>query len=249
MRVAVLEDDPTHADVVQTVVKALGHDCVSFANGKELLREMRRENFDLLILDWGVPEASGYEVVEWVRANVKYHVPVLFVTGYANESEVVAALTAGADDYMVKPVRVSELLARISALLRRSYPQAQNNMAVFGRYTFYLATHSVEVDGRVVDLKQKEFMLAYLLFVNQGRLLSRGYLQQAVWGGDVQTGSRSLDTHLSRVRTLLGLRPENGFRLVAVYSHGYRLELLSEPGPFGMPIDRPIVVTKRETIS
>ena len=227
MRIAVLEDDPIHADLVQTVVHALGHDCLTFDNGKEFLRQMRRENFDLLILDWGVPDATGYEVVEWVRANVKYPVPVLFVTGHANEREVVAALTAGADDYMIKPVRIPEMLARITALLRRSYPQVQNEIAVFGRYTFHLARHSVEIDGHLLELKQKEFLLAYHLFVNQGRLLSRGYLQQAVWGADVDPGSRSLDTHLSRVRSLLNLRPENGFRLVAAYSHGYRLEVLS----------------------
>lgn len=230
MRFAVLEDDPVQAGVVQTVAQALGHDCMVFGNGRELLRELQRESFDLLVLDWGVPDASGYEVVEWVRAHVKYPVPVLFVTAHGSEREIVAALTAGADDYMVKPVRVPELLARIAALLRRSYPQPRDNIAVFGDYTFDLARQTVDIGGHTVELKQKEFMLAYVLFANQGRLLSRGYLQQAVWGSGRSAGSRSLDTHLSRVRTQLNLRPENGFRLVAVYNHGYRLEPLAAPG-------------------
>lgn len=230
MRIAVLEDDPIYADLVQTVVRALGHDCLIFDSGKELMRQMRRDNFDLLILDWGVPDATGYEVMEWARANLRYPVPVLFVTAHGSEREVVAALTAGADDYMVKPVRIPEMLARITALLRRSYPQVQNDVAVFGRYTFHVTTNTVEVEGQLIELKQKEFMLAYHLFVNQGRLLSRSYLQQVVWGGDASASSRSLDTHLSRIRGLLNLRPENGFRLTAVYSHGYRLELLTALG-------------------
>lgn len=234
MRIAALEDDPVYADLVQTVVRALGHDCLVFESGQELMRQMRRDNFDLLILDWTVPDATGYEVMEWARAHLKYPVPVLFVTAHGSEREIVAALTAGADDYMVKPVRVPEMLARITALLRRSYPQVQNDVAVFGRYTFHVKSNVVEIDGQPIELKQKEFLLAYHLFVNLGRLVSRSYLQQVVWGTDASGSSRSLDTHLSRVRSLLQLRPDSGFRLTAIYSHGYRLEMLT--GPNGVPV-------------
>ncbi|MBN9410463.1 MAG: response regulator transcription factor [Burkholderiales bacterium] len=234
MRIAVLEDDPVYADLLQTVVRALGHECLLFESGQDLMRQMRRDNFDLLVLDWSVPDATGYEVMEWARAHLKYPVPVLFVTAHGSEREIVAALTAGADDYMVKPVRVPEILARITALLRRSYPQVQNDVAVFGRYTFHVSSNMVEIDGHAVELKQKEFLLAYHLFVNLGRLLSRSYLQQVVWGTDTSAHSRSLDTHLSRVRSLLKLRPDNGFRLTAIYSHGYRLELLA--GSTGLPL-------------
>jgi DNA-binding response OmpR family regulator len=158
---------------------------------------------------------------------VEHRVPVLFVTGHASEREIVAALTAGADDYMVKPVRVAEMLARITALLRRSYPRTQSSITTFGRYTFDSATCTVTAGDMAVVLKDKEFRLAFLLFANLGRLLSRSYLVQAVWGTALSPGSRSLDTHLSRVRSALALRPENGMRLSAVYSHGYRLESLS----------------------
>ncbi|MBP7565220.1 MAG: response regulator transcription factor [Burkholderiaceae bacterium] len=239
MRIAVLEDDPVYADLLQTVVRALGHECLLFGSGQDLMRQMRRDNFDLLVLDWNVPDATGYEVMEWARAHLKYPVPVLFVTAHGSEREIVAALTAGADDYMVKPVRVPEILARITALLRRSYPQVQNDVAVFGRYTFHVSRNVVEIDGNAVELKQKEFLLAYHLFVNLGRLLSRSYLQQVVWGTDTSAHSRSLDTHLSRVRGLLKLRPENGFRLTAIYSHGYRLEFLAGPSGFALPTALP----------
>jgi len=227
LRIAILEDDAAQMDLLQHTVKALGYAPHCFSNGQALMRALSRDTFDMFILDWELPDTTGIQVVRWVRAQQGALMPILMVTQRSGESDIIEGLNAGADDYMVKPVRVAELLARITALLRRSYPQAQDGVAVFGRYTFHMVQQGVEFDGRRIELKQKEFLLAYLLFVNLGRLLSRSYLQQAVWGLDADVGSRTLDTHLSRVRSLLNLRPENGFRLVAAYSHGYRLESLS----------------------
>jgi DNA-binding response OmpR family regulator len=226
MRIAVLEDDNSQLELIRAIVQALGHDCHPFESGLDILDALGRESYDLLVLDWGVPGATGFEVVKWVRANLDHRVPVLFVTDHTQEQDVVAALSAGADDYMAKPVRVAELLARMNALLRRTYPHVLRKSVELGGYRLDLQTARVRHNGEPVELKLKEFLLAYNLFSNPGRLLTRGYLLQAVWGADADVSSRSLDTHISRVRSRLNLRPENGFRLLAVYSHGYRLEWL-----------------------
>jgi DNA-binding response OmpR family regulator len=227
MRIAILEDDESQQELTHAVVRAMGHHGVIFEDGRSLMRAMRKDNFDLLILDWCVPNATGYDVVQWVRLNIEHYLPVLFVTNQMEERRIVQALSAGADDYMVKPVGVSELAARLRALLRRAYPQAQRDIAVFGDYCFYPQEGTVTMKGEAVELKQKEFSLAYTLFLNEGKLLRRSYLQAALWGNDTVISSRSLDTHVSRVRNQLNLRPENGYRLSSVYSQGYRFESLA----------------------
>ena len=226
MRIAVLEDDHAQLELIRAIVQALGHDCHQFGSGDALLEVLARESYDLLVMDWGVPGASGFDVLAWVRANMEHRVPVLFVTDHAEERDVVGALAAGADDYMTKPVSVAEFIARMNALLRRAYPHALRRTLEVGGYQLDLQTTTLRLRGEPIELKLKEFLLAYNLFANPGRLLTRSYLLDAVWGAGANVSSRSLDTHISRVRNLLHLRPENGFRLLAVYSHGYRLEIL-----------------------
>ena len=224
MRVAVLDDDQIQLDLARQTLEGTGHDFYGFADGKTLLRALRRESFDLLILDWELPDISGIEVMRWARANIEESMPILFVTNRHAESDVIEGLSAGADDFMVKPIRVGELIARVKALLRRAYLQQPPTELAFGRYRFDIIGSQIFVDGHPVVLKQREFDLALFLFQNIGRLLSRKHLLEAVWGIEAEVSSRSLDTHVSRLRTKLGLHPEHGFRLAAIYSVGYRLE-------------------------
>ena len=228
MRIAVLEDDDTQRDWMNSFMLALGYVCHVYSNSETLLRDLRRENFDLLILDWNIPDMSGLEVLRWVRANLKTRVPVLFVTSHVDEADLVEALKAGADDYMCKPVRVPELLARLHALLRRAYPEQTSEILSSGDYVFDQKAKTLTHKGQLLDLKHREYELAYLLFSRLGELLSRKYLQESVWGGQADVVSRTLDTHVSRLRVKLDLRPENGYRLSSVYSLGYRLEALHQ---------------------
>jgi len=216
-------------DLARRTLEGIGHDVHCFIDGRTLQRELRRESFDLLILDWELPDISGIEVVRWARENLEQPVPVLFVTNRCEESDVIEGLSAGADDFMVKPIRIGELTARVNALLRRAYPQKCSGAFVIGRYSFDPATAQIRVGDENIVLKQREFDLAVFLFQNVGRLLSRKHLLEAVWGIEAEVTSRSLDTHASRLRAKLGLMPENGYRLVAIYSVGYRLEAVS-PG-------------------
>lgn len=235
MRLAALDDDVSQLDLIQRSVKAIGYECQVFERGQALLRELRRDSFDLLIVDWQLPDIAGPDVVRWVRAHHEHPVPILFLTNRSEERDIVEGLGCGADDYMTKPIRVHELMARVKALIRRSYPQQESALLRFGGYCIDLAARTVSFEGRPIELKQKEFELARCLFANLGRLLSRAYLAETVWGRAVEVPSRSLDTHVSSLRAKLGLRPARGYRLSAVYGQGYRLEAV-DGGADALPL-------------
>lgn len=225
MRIAILDDDQSILELVCTILTAAGHSCHPFESGREMLHQLRRESYDMLILDWQVPDLSGTEVLHWVREKLPPTLPVLFMTSRSGEDDIIAGLAAGADDYMIKPIRRGELAARVQALLRRAYPsQTADEVVKFGPYQFESRAGRVSINDSPVEMTQKEFDLALLLFRNIGRPLSRAYILEAVWSRDIDIPSRTMDTHISRVRSKLELRPENGYRLAPVYSYGYRLE-------------------------
>lgn len=227
MRIAVLDNDRSQADLICQVLGAAGHACQSFDSGKDLLGQLRKDSFDMLILDWQVPDLSGVEVLRRAKDKLPANTPMMFLTSSSGEDDIVAGVGAGADDFMIKPLRRGELVARVQALLRRAYP-AQNGaeQLQFGPYVFETRPGRLLMDGVVIEVTHKEFYLALLFFRNIGRPLSRAYIHEAVWIRETAVPSRTMDTHVSRVRNKLQLRPENGFRLVPVYSYGYRLEKL-----------------------
>ena len=226
MRIALLEDEQDQADLVCAWLKGAGHSCHAYMLGKDLVREAQRETFDLFLLDWEVPGMSGAEVLVWIRANIAEPVPVLFVTARQREEDIVHALSGGADDYMVKPLGKLELLARIDALARRARPgpRADEGVLEYGRLSVDCRNRQVTLGGEEVAMTQKDYELAVFMLRNIGRLLSRGYILEAVWGQSAEINTRTVDTHISRIRGKLQLTPENGWRLSAVYQHGYRLE-------------------------
>jgi DNA-binding response OmpR family regulator len=227
MRIALLDDDPSESDLICQVLTAAGHVCQSFQRGHELMSQLRRDGFDLLIVNWQVADASAGGVLHWVREKLALDLPVLFLTSRSGEDDILAALAAGADDYIVKPVRRGELSTRVQALLRRTYPAQQGSEQIqFGPYVFETSNGRLTIAGNPVEVTQKEFDLALLFFRNLGRPLSRPYILEAIWSRDGDMPSRTMDTHVSRVRNKLQLKPENGFRLAPVYSYGYQLEQL-----------------------
>ncbi|MDH5858484.1 response regulator transcription factor [Lampropedia aestuarii] len=224
MRIAVLDDDPLVQELERAAIEQLGHSCYTYSDGVSLLKDLRRQTFDLLIVDWHLPDMDGPRVVESVRKSIGSNIPILFVTRRGTEEDVVEGLSCGADDFMTKPVRIGELTARLNALLRRAYPATQTGNLEFGIYRFNTDKRSLEVRGVPVEMKTREFNLALFMFQNVGRLLSRDHVREMVWGQLYQVPSRSLDTHVSRLRTKLELTPENGYVVNAVYGVGYRLE-------------------------
>ena len=231
MRIAALDDDALQLDLFKQALHAMGHTCHTYLTGAQLLHSLQSECFDLLIVDWHLPDTTGPEVVRWVRQHVGLEMPILFVTHRQEERDIVEGLCCGADDFMTKPVRIGELRARVAALLRRSYTDKPEEALEFGRYRFLPESRSLEIDGAPVDLKNREYELALFLFQNMGQLLTRDHLKEVIWGQVPDVMSRSLDTHISRLRILLDLRPANGFIVTSVYGVGYRFETTDQVQP------------------
>jgi DNA-binding response OmpR family regulator len=149
----------------------------------------------------------------------------LFATGRDSELDIVAILQAGADDYMVKPIRRLELLARVEALGRRVRPRLpEEDVIELAPYHIDLRNRVVTLDNVTVEMTDKEFELVVFLFRNIGKLISRGHISESVWGRSADVQSRTVDTHISRIRKKLELGPERGIRLTPIYNFGYRLE-------------------------
>lgn len=224
MRIGLLEDDMAQADLVSMWLTDANHRVHHFDSGRRFLDSVNRETFDLLILDWNVPDLSGPEVLARIREQEKSPLPVIFMTSRDRDEDIVFALKNGADDYMTKPVKRAEVLARIEAVARRVYPSERKEVLEFAPFTIDTRNQVIRRHGEPVQLTQKEYELATFLFMNRGRLLSRGYLLENVWGTRPDLNTRTVDTHVSRVRSRLRLSPSNGWRLKSIYQHGYRLE-------------------------
>ena len=225
MRIAVLEDDPAQADLLLQVLTRGGHLCAHFSDGEVLRARLRGETFDLLLLDWNVPGLSGLDLLSWVRTALASRPAVIMLTARTQSADIVAALNAGADDYVSKPVDNAVLLARINAVLRRLQSAEPTSQAeLIAGLKFDPLSETVTGPAGEVQLTSKEFALALSLFRNLNRPLSRAYLLETVWGRRPDLATRTLDAHVSRLRTKLDLRPERGYRLAPVYSFGYRLE-------------------------
>jgi DNA-binding response OmpR family regulator len=225
MRCAVVDDDRAQAELVRTLLEGAGHHCDLVASGRAFISRLRHETYDLVVLDWCMPGLDGVEVLRLLRQGPYAGTPVLMLTSRADHGDVVAGLEAGADDYIVKPLVPEVFLARVEAMLRRAAMQRPSAPLVrFGPYSFDRANESVGFNGREVKLTAKEFALALTFFENLARPLARSWLLETVWGTAADLESRTLDAHVSKVRAKLHLRAESGYRLLPVYSYGYRLE-------------------------
>lgn len=228
MKIAILDDEPPLASYVQNIISSAGHTCEVFHSGKRLINILHRETFDLLVLDWNVPDLSGISILSWMREHLDRHPPVLLLTSRTAESDIVDGLRMGADDYVLKPVQAPILLARMEAVLRRAYPTPPvGSVERFDDYVFDVRQEKIIRDGVEIPVTSKEFLLALMLFRNRHRALSRSYIFEAIWGRNPDLPTRTLDAHISKIRSKLNLRPENGYKLVPVYAYGYRLEQLS----------------------
>jgi two-component system response regulator RegX3 len=224
LRIAIVDDDVHLAQTIKLWLEEKGYDVMQYSNGREFTSALRKESFDLFILDWVMPDLDGEQILGWLTEQSEHNTPVIFVTQRDSEEDIAKILNMGADDYITKPVRQKELLARISAVARRSQVSPQKEILECSPYRINLTSHSLLKNDEPVKLTQKEFELVAFLFKNIGRLLSRGHILSSVWGHGSEFTTRTVDTHVSRIRKKLDLNPENGWRLSAIYHQGYRLE-------------------------
>lgn len=223
MRIALLEDDPDQAALVKLWLADAGHEVAHFGSGEALLAELRGARFDLFVLDWLLPGVAGIEVLRQLRAQGQA-TPVLFLTQFDTEEKVVEALEAGADDYVAKPALRGVLVARVKALLRRGGGEAPAEVEQ-GAYRTDSNDRAVVVAGSPVVLTEREFELAKYLLARFGKVVTRAELLKNVWriaADGIET--RTIDTHMSKLRKKLGLDGVHGLKLTSIYNHGYRLE-------------------------
>lgn len=227
MKIAVVDDDQDVASLLCLWLEEEGHTCVIFNDGQDFTREVGNEHFGAVLLDWVMPEVDGEQVLAWLQRKQDWDTPVIFVTSRTTEDDMVRILNEGADDYITKPVSRRELLARIAAVTRRTAKLAPKEAIEIGPYQIDPQSRSLRVDGQLIKLTDKEFELALYIFNHIGRLLSRNQILANVWGYESDVNTRTVDTHISRIRKKLYLTPENGWRLSSIYHQGYRLEKLS----------------------
>jgi len=221
VHIGILEDDSAQQELYKLWFNTPPHSCQCYGTAKGFVDVLQKERFDLLLIDWMLPDGSGDVVLKWVREHLGWELPVIFITSRDSEVDVVTALRAGADDYIVKPPKYHELLARIESQARRAKPPS---VLTFGAYEVDQERRGITVDGKAVELTQKEFELACYMLQSPGKLLSRVHLLEKLWGLNANVDTRTVDTHVSRIRRKLEIGPERGWQIIPVYGWGYRIE-------------------------
>jgi two-component system, OmpR family, response regulator RegX3 len=227
MHIAVLEDDNDQRALLELWVGSGQHTTRGFGTATEFIEGAKRERFDLLLIDWMLPDGTGADVLHWVRGNLGWDLPVVVVTARDDEATVVAALKMGADDFVVKPPKPMELLARLENVARRLKPGGLPVLRL-GSFEVDIASHRLSLDGAPITLTQKEFDLSVYLFQNPGKLLSRDHLLNKIWGLNTDVDTRTVDTHVSRLRKKLLLDGSKGWKLTPIYGYGYRFDRVDE---------------------
>ncbi|PCJ91379.1 MAG: DNA-binding response regulator [Porticoccaceae bacterium] len=225
INIGLLEDEAPQAELIKSWLSGSGYNTYCCTTGKEFLASLSEKKPDMVVLDWQLPDIEGIDVLKKLRGDLRFDGPVIFATGKDSEEDIVTALNAGADDYLVKPLRRSELDARLSALWRRYSHEVKREFSL-GPIIIDLDARRALVDGDEVKLTPIEFDLAVCVLSNVGKLLSRDYLLKKVWGVGVELDTRTVDMHISKIRRLLRISPGMGYGIKTVYRHGYRLEEL-----------------------
>jgi DNA-binding response OmpR family regulator len=228
MRVIIADQEPDVVAHLASIVEELGHTIVGYSDSDSLMNGLSRENCDLLILDWHIPTKKGASIVKWMQTTLPDRPPVIMMANRSAKRDISEALHAGADDYITKPEDRSVIAARVTALLRKnSNHGAFETEVAYGIYVLNRLEQNVVMKNATVALTAKEFELAEMFFKNADRTLSRNYIMQTIWRTTATLATRTLDMHISRVRSKLQLQPENGFRISTVFGYGYRLESMN----------------------
>jgi DNA-binding response OmpR family regulator len=229
--VLVVEDEAELADLIRREIEAAGHTVSSAGDGPSAVEMVAKVDPDIVLLDVMLPGYDGIEVLRRVRLTSS--VPILMLTARATELDKVLGLELGADDYLTKPFSMRELQARVGAILRRaerirqiSATESGSVVMTFPGLTIDVAAHAVEVDGQDLALTATEFSLLRLLAANPGRVFSREFLLEEVWGGEAVVFDRTVDSHIQRLRKKLGVA---GDLIETVWGVGYRFSARSRP--------------------
>jgi len=223
-RLLLVEDDPALAELLEFRFQAEGYTVLSTPDGDEALLLASEEAPDLVLLDWMIEGTSGIEVCRRLRRDkATAHVPIIMLTARGAEDDMIRGLETGADDYITKPFSPRELIARVSAIMRRIRPALAGEQITVGDLTLDATAHKVTRKGAILSLGPTEFRLLKFFMEHPGRVFSRGQLLDAVWGTDSDIELRTVDVHIRRLRK--GIEMEGTLDPVrTVRSAGYALE-------------------------
>ena len=216
IRVLIVEDEKPISDLIKLSLSKAGYSCTCAYDGTTAANILEEEHFDLALLDVMLPEVSGFELMEYIQPT---GTPVIFITAKNSVDDRVKGLRMGAEDYIVKPFEVMELLARVEVVLRR-YQKTEDLLTV-GELTIDMRSLQVQRNGETILLTKKEWDLMLLFAQNPGAALYRETIYERVWGGEYPVGSRVVDLHIQRLRKKIGWED----KLQTVNRVGYRLVL------------------------
>ena len=216
-----VDDDVTIRDIEVYTLEQTGFSAVGFADGKSLFKALENEIPELIVLDIMLPETDGIEILKRLRSDAKYKdIPVIMATAKGEQMDKISGLNLGADDYLVKPFGVMEMVARINAVLRRT-SKKEDAVITVGDINLNEAEHTVYINDKNIDLTHKEFDILRLFMKNKNIVFSREKLMNEVWGSDYMGESRTVDMHIRTLRQKLGTA---GSQIKTVIGVGYRLE-------------------------
>jgi two-component system, OmpR family, phosphate regulon response regulator PhoB len=203
-KILIVEDEPAIAELLRYTMASAGFGVVTSGDGEDAETLAVDENPDLIVLDWMLPSVSGIELCRRLRTRKETQaIPIIMLTARGEEADKLRGLTTGADDYMVKPFSTPELVARVKAILRRAAPERVADVLTVGDVMLDRTAHRVTRSGRDIRIGPTEFRLLDVLMESSGRVLTRGQLQDKVWGRDVEVDERTVDVHIGRLRKSL----------------------------------------------
>ena len=221
--ILVVEDDSSVRSLITTTLKAHGYKFLTAANGEMAVMMASSHNPDIMLLDLGLPDIDGVEVIRRIRE--WSNLPIIVLSARSEDSDKIEALDQGADDYLTKPFGVMELISRVKALLRRSGEGNRDKCLTIGKIFLDSERHAVYVDNKPCELTYKEYELLKMLMLHAGIVTNRDDILNHVWGTDFQGESRTLDMHIKTLRQKLG---EAGSMIKTVRNVGYILDSVIE---------------------
>ncbi|NLL37013.1 MAG: response regulator transcription factor [Fretibacterium sp.] len=222
-RILIADDNRDIVDILKRFAEKENLKVDAAFDGEEALELFEKKDYDLVLLDIMMPKKDGYEVCKAIRKTSM--VPIIMITAKGEDYEKIMGLDLGADDYIVKPFSVAEVMARIRAILRRIEKKSDQNPALtLGSMKLDLASYTFEVDGQNVDLTKKEFELLWTLASNAGKVFTRESLLDSLWGYDYYGDSRTVDTHIKRLRAKLAGFPGLDGAIKTIRGVGYKFK-------------------------
>ena len=227
MRILLVEDEENIRDVVKLNLELEDYEVITSGNGKDALKKIEEQHFDLLILDVMLPDVDGYQICEQVRLS-NIEVPIIFLTAKDTSLDRINGLKKGADDYLTKPFHLEELLLRVNNLIKRSSKSSENVLKIytFGNNKINFTTFVAETINGSFNLTKKEVKLLKLLIDRKDEVVSRQQILQSVWGYDVYPSTRTIDNFILSFRKYFEKNPREPKHFLSIRGVGYKFNAL-----------------------